>query len=147
MDVENEQFSNPMSMAALDRITVLAAHRLLAGQLPDVFTPSTVDRFPLEPPEGSVLRYTKTFGASERQYTYVALRAGHQWYVTGKRATPMTFGELVEDIGDNPCDIATTWAVCPVPEHSPFEDMTPAEWHAAMWPQAATLEEDQAAED
>lgn len=125
----------------LNRITALAAYRLLAiGQLPDALTVDSVPRFPVEPPDGSVLRYVKTLGVSRtRGYTYVALRAGDKWYQTGRRSTPLSWTELVEDIGDNPCDIATTWAVCPAPEPSPFEDMTPAEWHAAMWPKGATL--------
>lgn len=124
----------------LDRMSVLAAYRMLAsGQYLDLLSVAAVSRIPVEPPEGSVLHYVKTLGFSRpKNYTYVALRAGDHWYVTGRRSTPMMFLELIEDIGDNPCSIATAWAEIPTPEPSPFQDMTPAEWHAAMWPQNTT---------
>lgn len=125
---------------SLDRITVLAAFRMLAsGQMSDKLGLDEVSRFPVEPPEGSVLKFTKTWGNS-RSYNYVALRVGSRWFLTGKEQGGISWEALKELIHDNPCAIATTWANCPVPEPSPFEEMTPAEWHAAMWPQNTTVE-------
>lgn len=131
-------------MAALDRVTVLAAYRLLASdQHPDLLSLDAVERFPVEPPDGSVLRFTKSWGGPQ-EYTYVAVRVGDYWYTTSTKTAQqkMTWPELAEFIHDNPCSLATKWAVCPAPEPSPFEEMTPEEWHAAMWPQGATVEGD-----
>lgn len=130
------------SMAALDRVTLLAAFRLLAsGQHPDLLSVDAVERFPVEPPDGAVLRFTKTWGGP-RAYTYAALRVGDHWYTTSTKGhqQKMTWLELAELIQDNPCSIATDWADIPTPEPSPFADMTPAEWHAHMWPKGATVE-------
>jgi hypothetical protein len=127
-------------MAGLDRITALAAYRLLSGaHLPDALTLDAVDRIPVEPPEGYVLKFEKTFGGS-RTYTYVALRAGDAWYLTGNPGRRISWVELKEFIHDNPCWIATAWAEVPPVEASPFDDLTPAEWHATMWPRSATVE-------
>lgn len=127
---------------ALDRVSVLAAYRMLAsGQHPDLLSLAEVERFPMEPPDGYVLKFTKSWGG-EREYTYAALRAGDYWYTTSTKGhqQKMTWPELAAFIHDNPCSIATGWAKVPTPEPSPFEDMTPAEWHAQMWPKGATVE-------
>lgn len=108
---------------------------------------STADRFPAEPPDGSVLRYTRNL--SGRHYTYVALRVGEKWYQTGRATRPLVWDELIEQIGDNPCWIATDWAPCwiatdwaeiPAPEPSPVESMTPQEGHQQMFPQAGSMD-------
>lgn len=132
----------PNPPIALSRITALAAYRLLSGaQLPDALTLDAVDRIPVEPPEGYVLKFEKTWGKG-RTYTYIALRAGDNWYLTGSPGRQISWPELKEFIHDNPCWIATAWAEVPHVEASPFDDLTPAEWHATMWPTAVTFEGD-----
>jgi hypothetical protein len=130
------------SMAGLDRVTVLAAYRLLAsGQLPDLLSLDAVDRFPSQPPDGSVLKFEKSWGKPQA-YTYTALRIGDQWFLSGRKGEVLTWEELKIRIHNNPCWICTQWAEVPVVEASPYEDMTPEEWHRAMWPEVATVDGD-----
>lgn len=122
------------SLRSLDRVTMLAAYRILAGgQLPDAFTLDAVDRFPVEPPDGAVLKFTKSWGGP-REYTYTALRCADRWFLSGRKGEVLDWLSLKDRIHNNPCWISTTWAEVPPVEASPFEDMTPAEWHAAMYP-------------
>lgn len=53
-------------------------------------------------PDDTVLMFTKNFGTRDgsKTYTYVALRVGGRWYLTGRNASRnasmgMTWGELV----------------------------------------------------
>lgn len=91
-------------------------------------------RFPAEPPEGTVLKWVKTLGSRKQEYTYVALRAGGRWYLTGKTSVGITWVELVEQIGGSPCDLAIDWAEIPQSEPGLFENTSPSEWYMAMYP-------------
>jgi len=123
-------------LQALDNVTVMAMHRLLSGTpLADAFGEDGTERFPSEPPDLSVLRFEKTWG-KERAYTYVALRVGDTWYLSGKRIKTMGWVELRNFIHNNRCWISTAWAEIPVPEESPVEELTPAEWHRINYGQA-----------
>jgi hypothetical protein len=69
-------------------------------QLLDAFAKAALEaqdqsRFPVEPPDGAVLRYQKTFPNSTQVYTYVALRAGGKWYRTGKDTRVVNWPALV----------------------------------------------------
>lgn len=143
---ENEDWSrqwnrtgNMGGQPILDKVTVRTAVQLLASDLlRDALTQQEVPRFPVEPPPGSVMRWVKELptGRKEtRSYTYVALRVGEGWYLTGRETGCISFEELVDQIGDCECSIATTWDDIPRVEPSPFEDLTPAEWHRQMFPQ------------
>lgn len=90
-----------------------------------------MSRFGGEPPEGTVLRWTRTLGTRERKYTYVALRAGGKWYRTTTKGTPnpISFTDLVEDIGNCPCSMAVTWGDIKQVLRDPSDGMDPAEWY------------------
>lgn len=141
-DAEDDAMrSEPLK--ALDRITVLAAYRLLSGTpLGDVLALEEIDRFPVEPPDGSALRFEKSWGGPTT-YTYVALRVGDEWYMTGRKTSGISWPELKAFIHNNPCSIATVWAEIPVPEDTTPDDMTPAEWHRQLYTQTVTVEGEQ----
>jgi hypothetical protein len=90
-------------------------------------------RFPVEPPEGSVLRYQKQFPNSARTYNYIAVRAGDRWYRTGRNNEPISFPELVEDIANWPCHVAIKWGEIPQAPASLFEGVDPAVWFEEMY--------------
>jgi hypothetical protein len=86
-------------------------------------------RFPSEPPEHAVLLWEQTYPNSEHTYHYVAIRAGDQWWMTGRpdrNPSPIGWPELEKKVGNQPCRIATQWAEFPVIEQRPV--MNPAEW-------------------
>lgn len=57
----------------------------------------------------AVIMFEKKFGGSPAVYTYVALKAGRRWHLTGKAGNvgPKTWDELCEFIGD--FDLADVW--------------------------------------
>lgn len=76
------------------------------------------ERWEEEPEVGSVIKFDKTFGrgrtASEfsivfQTYTYVAVRIGDQWFVTGSETRPRDWNEMVEFIGDSPAELVSRW--------------------------------------
>lgn len=92
-------------------------------------------RFPSEPPEGSVLKWVKTFKRNPEQgYTYVAVHVNGAWYLSGKQTDPMTFDELVAFIGDSPCELATNWVEIPNLQKDDLDGLTPEEWFMATYP-------------
>lgn len=131
MTSARQRLSEPLQ--ALDRVTVLAAYRLLSGTpLGDVLALEEIDRFPVEPPDGSALKFEKSWGGPTT-YTYVALRVGGEWYMTGRKTAGISWPELKAFIHNNRCWIATVWAEIPVPEDTTPDDMTPAEWHRQLY--------------
>lgn len=72
-----------------------------------------------EPPKGTVLTFSKSFGHSPgKSFLYAALKVRKdQWSLTGKRRDPMTWAQLLEFIGDGERDglgwrtirVATGW--------------------------------------
>jgi hypothetical protein len=86
-------------------------------------------RFPAEPPEYSVLMWEQSYPGSATVYHYVAIRAGDQWWITGRpdrNPSPISWPELEKKIGNAPCRIATAWGEIPVVEQRP--GLNPAEW-------------------
>ena len=93
-------------------------------------------RFPSEPPEGSVLKWVKTFKRNPEQgYTYVALHVNGAWYLTGRTSDPIDFDDLVKLIGDSPCELATNWVEIPQLPSDNTEGLTAEEWFMAAFPQ------------
>lgn len=104
---------------------------IVVGVPAEVFGEAKPTRFPTEPPEGAVLKWNKAFDSRpDVIYTYVALRVGDKWYLTGNRIAGIAWGELIELIGNCPCELAIDWAVIPQLEPDPSEDMSPAQWYA-----------------
>lgn len=70
-----------------------------------------VSRFPTEPSVGTVLRFSKKYTLlSGSRYTYVALSAGRdRWFLTGNKTAALTWENLVDFIGDEPCSVAADW--------------------------------------
>ena len=66
------------------------------------------DRFPDEPGDGTVWSFVKKFRdpndiTEMRDYTYLTLRAGNRWYMTGQNKHAMvgiSYDNLIEFIGD-----------------------------------------------
>lgn len=52
---------------------------------------------PEEPADGSVIRFKHKFDNNPKYYTYVAVRAGDRWYLSGRTTTPrpLTWSQLV----------------------------------------------------
>jgi len=130
-----------------------AMHLLTTRHLLDALTRAGLGDFPeptrfrTEPPEGSVLRWQKTFKRGpEHVYTYVATRVSDGlWYLTGKTDHGIEFEDLVKLIGDSPCELATEWAEIPQLPESVTDGMTPSEWYLAMFPRD-TVDGDQGQE-
>lgn len=122
-----------------------------------------LDRFSgQEPPVGTVLRWTKQFDGSSgelvldeaamrasdqlgrsirfqvsapTEYTYIAFRAANgDWYSTAQRgAHRYEWSDLLRDIGDNPCEIATDWTEVPAPAKVEETRLDPIEWARRMF--------------
>lgn len=45
-----------------------------------------IESWPVEPEEGTVIRFHLQFCGAGRTYHYAAIRAGGKWYLTGSRA-------------------------------------------------------------
>src|SRR6185312_4048246 len=74
------------------------------------------ERFPTQPPKGSVLMWLHKFNDDDdsKPYTYVALRAGNHWYVTGTQGnTKVTWEDLARRIGNSPCWLLTKYKEIP----------------------------------
>lgn len=82
-------------------------------------------RFETEPPRGTVLRVQKTFSTGGIAYSYAFLRAPNGlWYGSDADGGRRTWAQLVEFIGNAPCDVAEAWVAVPaVPE--PVEPSLP----------------------
>ena len=65
--------------------------------------------------DGDVIRWSGRFGARGATYTWVALKAGGQWFITGRSSGyARTFRQVVglvtgEGFALKSLDIATTW--------------------------------------
>lgn len=99
------------------------------------------DRFPSEPPDGSIVKWTGVHGSgrNRQEYTYAALRIGDTWYITGTqgRAT-LSWGEVRESIGTKPCWLATEFAEIPQPQKAAADlEADPAKWYALVYPTKA----------
>lgn len=93
-------------------------------------------RFPVEPPDGSVLRWYKTFPNSDKEYSYVATRAASKWYHTATRGlatSPVTWDEVEADIGNWPCELARTWGQIPQTPAGRFEGADPDDWFREIY--------------
>lgn len=94
-------------------------------------------RFPAQPPEGSILKFERTFGhPGTRVYTYVAFRAPNgDWYLTGEESTSTSWDTLQATIGNSKCEIATGFAEIPLAEVPDIEKVTdPAKWFEMAFP-------------
>lgn len=60
---------------------------------------------------------------------------------TGETSYGMAFPDLLDQLGDSPCDLAMDWAPIPAPEPSPSQDMSPAQWYLTAYP-SETVEGD-----
>jgi len=61
---------------------------------------TALQRTPIEPPNGSVVTFTKTFGRST--YHYAAIRTVVGWFVTGQDGGfPMTWDNLLDYVDGN----------------------------------------------
>lgn len=123
--------------------------RQLAEVLSKIVTSeSEFDRFPVEPPDGTVLRYQKTFpNPPGRAYTYVALRAGGRWYRTGQHNKPIDWLELRDDIANWPCHVATAWGEIPQAPESLFEGVDPADWFREVYQNTVSVDADKGGSD
>jgi hypothetical protein len=90
------------------------------------------ERFPAEPPLGSVLSWDVTYPGSETTYTYVALHAGDgSWWMTGKPSSnpsPTDWADVRKRIGNHPCQMAIQWGEIPMAKKNRYEGMSPDEW-------------------
>lgn len=94
-------------------------------------------RFPAQPPLGSVLRFEKTYSEGGRAYTYVAVRVGKTWYLTGSRAGAMSWDDLTECIGDGTCHLVTSYAEIPRLPVDPRDEIEdPRAWFDTVYPEA-----------
>ena len=101
------------------------------------------DRFPVEPPDGAVLRYQKTFPHPPgKTYTYIALRAGGRWFRTGKDNAPIDGLELKDDIANWPCHVATAWGEIPQAPEALFDGLDPADWFREVYQSTVTVDAD-----
>lgn len=94
------------------------------------------ERFPAQPPSGSVLRWERTFSrqAGADAYTYVALRVNERWYVTGRNSKVVSWEELTTLVGDSPCWLVTAYREIPRPTPDPLESMIdPTLWFETVF--------------
>lgn len=88
------------------------------------------ERFGSEPPIGTVLRWSEPgrYGHGVT-LTYLAVRVGNgDWYSTEAQRGQMSWAELVAQVGDNPCSVATAWTEIPAPEPKLRGDDQVAAW-------------------
>jgi hypothetical protein len=74
---------------------------------------AVLDRFgPDDFEEGTTISWSRTF---DRTFTYVALKAGGKWWITGRRADGLIYAVLVEShlshADEGSINIVTKWAV------------------------------------
>lgn len=91
-----------------------ALRNLLAAQATVEALATKLQRFPVEPPEGTVLRYAKTYDArpnyrETRTYVHVATRCGDKWYITARTGVGITWDALLLHIDAAHVEFATTW--------------------------------------
>lgn len=70
---------------------------------------------PLEPANGAVVRYTRTFGGTK--YTYVAVRSRGKWYSSAQRDSVKTWDEIIGDADHGSLMVASMWTLM-VPEET-----------------------------
>lgn len=124
-------------MARIKRMGVPSQFHEMLGSLPLAMlaqalmhTPAS-ERFEAEPPDKTVLMWIKSYPNTERQYTYTALHAGDQWWLTGRperNPSPVDWDHVAKEIGNNPCWLATEWGEVPQIPATPFEGMNPKEY-------------------
>lgn len=86
------------------------------------------DRFPSEPPLGSVLRWTVRH-PNGRELSVVGLRVPPGWYLsTNYHQGPLSWERVRELIGSFPCWVAVDWVEIPQPEPEPSGDDAVASW-------------------
>ncbi|MCA1693513.1 MAG: hypothetical protein LC749_01595 [Actinobacteria bacterium] len=119
----------------------------IARQLMDVFSQPDMEptRFPMEPPDGTVLRWYKTFPNSPKEYSYVATRAGDKWYHTASARSlppnPVGWEAIRDDIGNWPCELARTWGQIPQAPAGAFDGADPDDWFREMYENTVTVDE------
>lgn len=65
---------------------------------------------PEEPPEGSVVRFTRTFNRSGRKYLYAAILVDGLWYLTGtKNDLPANWPGILRMADSGSVEIVSTW--------------------------------------
>jgi hypothetical protein len=110
-----EKYTMDMAGIARMRNELEAMLGKLAGMV------AVVERFGGEPADGTVIKFEHEFDtmgrSGETVYTYVAIRAGNRWYVSGRPLTgrAVKWSELLEFIGNGRAWIAETWREAPVP--------------------------------
>lgn len=93
-------------------------------------------RFPAQPPPGSVLRFEQTLshGPSAQAYTYLALRVGDVWYVTGRQNTLLDWDDLAARIGNGTCHLVTEYAEIPHLPTNPLDEIgDPRTWFQTVF--------------
>jgi hypothetical protein len=113
----------------------------------DVLTSGVKPRLPVEPPVGSVLRWTKTYDRKRsgepkdpKTYEYVALRSDAGWHVTGRENAVLPFETLLERIGDNDCALVAEYVAIPPREPNPLDEITdPRDWVRAVFSNPAAI--------
>jgi hypothetical protein len=113
MDYEDElePLKEAVGPAALRR----RARRLLdqADRLQDELDArqARLDQYGPEPPEGSVVVFTKAFKQGGQRYSYAAIRVRRRWYLTSSGsfgvAAPKNWVQLVEFAAGSPIKLAT----------------------------------------
>src|SRR5690348_5907332 len=113
MDVEDElePLKEAVGPAALRR----RARRLLdqADRLQDELDArqARLDQYGAEPPEGSVVVFTKAFKQGGQRYSYAAIRVRQLWYLTSsitlRSPAPKSWVQLIEFADDNLIKLAT----------------------------------------
>lgn len=114
----------------LDRRVIADA---IAERLAD---PAEASRFPAQPPEGSVLRFEVTHSRkpNAHAYTYVALRVGDEWYITGRGSQVLDWDDLARTIGNNPCHLVTEYREIPHLPTDPRDEIgDPRAWFDAVF--------------
>ncbi|MFA7264716.1 MAG: hypothetical protein WC054_00090 [Candidatus Nanopelagicales bacterium] len=111
-----------------------------------------------QPPKGTVLRWRKSFdeeltgelqffpspdgtgkmqftSPAAKEYVYVAFRAADgNWYSTSQRGTAKhKWEDLLELIGESPCEIVSGWTEVPAAEKLTDEATDPAAWASLMF--------------
>lgn len=117
---------------------------IASGNFGDMFGQDKQTRFPVEPPDGSVLRWYKTFPNSDSEYSYVATRTGDKWYHTATRGlpvNPITWDQVESDIGNWPCELARTWGQIPQVPAGRFDGADPDDWFREMYENTVTVED------